>query len=1230
MKNEKDEIIQLNTINLISKSNQNLRIIIKIIAFQEMIYQRVNLEKKRNENLKSINDGILVLRKNVMRVLKDFLDYEEIIQIIKKNNFEILNPIKDKNNIINYDELNDIILEKIIDKLPEKLVYPKEKKNIKELFDKMKEENKKELKYYKCIKFGKPKPIKLVFLDDLEMINIDIYNDIYINLINKEDLELVSLFLFSNIIIENKYIFILIKEMGNLGYEIGKYNENKIFKIEYILNKNQIDSSTFFLDFLQKNGINYIVNNFKNNKDLNSFEYQIELPKKQKIIIDCYKVDQKKIIIKPTNDTKNLKQYYNERIKILILLLSYHIKYFPKELKCEKNTKIDIQDAFFMNRKFIEFFYFNDLQNMIYINEKIKNDINNMNIKDLTLDYAGEIINKLSNESLKNINKAISQNKNDIPFNAKQEEIELINNKKIIFYNDFVLIDRKIFSYLFEKYFFISLKNQCMSFISNNNEDILIIHNESQNTIFVGKYDNDKYFYKIDYILYFENFKKLDNELKSIKSLGFNSYINKKLILSKINENETYVFPIFTENEIVGYLYKYNLSILNYNNIINYIEYLKNLNLKLIISLYIYYKIINNKLLSKQYNIFNYEKYYLINHNLLENIKKDVDYNIFNEYLDKHYANLNNIEKINKENILSLISILSPELLNKYSKKEINKDIYKNNNIEPNEISFNYTDHEMKNMNIIIYNNFELIDKTLGEILFQNIQLKTFAECIFINGYIIVNLPNNKLNNNKFISLIGIIDYENNFLIKYIFIYIKDLRKKHLSSIWKKFDEYINNLNFQGSNPPITYGNNYEIIGTIIKYDINLNQKLSKIENNNINDFNLKNSNNEKNSNNNYINTFNNDNMNNNNVIDSKNNNKGKNLNDNFEICPKIGLQNIGATCYMNATLQCFCHIKEFVEYFKYKIQNNILENKKNLSSSFKILVDNLWPDKKSKNNYYSPVDFKDKISSMNPLFKGIAANDSKDLVNFIILTLHLELNETKKKINNENMKIDQTKKECVFQAFCEYFLQNNNSIISTLFYATNCNVTECYTCHTPLFNYQTYFFIVFPLEEVRKFVNQNNQFNYNNNVVDIYQCFEYDRKINVMAGDNSLYCNYCKLNSSCGMYTYLVTGPNILILILNRGKGKQFDVKINFYEYLNLNNYIEYKNTGFNYQLIGVITHIGESSMSGHFIAYCRDPLIKKWSKYNDALVSDVNNFQNEVINFAMPYLLFYQKIDS
>ena len=75
-------------------------------------------------------------------------------------------------------------------------------------------------------------------------------------------------------------------------------------------------------------------------------------------------------------------------------------------------------------------------------------------------------------------------------------------------------------------------------------------------------------------------------------------------------------------------------------------------------------------------------------------------------------------------------------------------------------------------------------------------------------------------------------------------------------------------------------------------------------------------------------------------------------INDCFLNCPLIGLDNIGANCFMNATLQCLCHIPEFVNDFKYnkefipKIRNDITYGNILLSSSFKLLVEKLWPDR--------------------------------------------------------------------------------------------------------------------------------------------------------------------------------------------------------------------------------------------------------------------------------------------
>ena len=230
-----------------------------------------------------------------------------------------------------------------------------------------------------------------------------------------------------------------------------------------------------------------------------------------------------------------------------------------------------------------------------------------------------------------------------------------------------------------------------------------------------------------------------------------------------------------------------------------------------------------------------------------------------------------------------------------------------------------------------------------------------------------------------------------------------------------------------------------------------------------------------------------------------------------------------------------------------------------------------------------------------------------------------------------------------MFNNFVDNFMATNNSIISDLFYGINCNITECGGCNTQTFNYQTYFFLVFPLEEIRKYKINNSQFNNNqfnnynnqynnfnsNNEVSIYDCFDYYKKINIMSGENSMYCNYCKRTCNSSICTLLTSGPLVLILLFNRENENENNFKVNFTEKLNLTNYIQFNNNlPVIYKLIGVISNIGYSSINRHFIAYCRDPITDKWHKYNDTIVTEVNNFEFEIINFGIPYLLFYQKI--
>ena len=327
------------------------------------------------------------------------------------------------------------------------------------------------------------------------------------------------------------------------------------------------------------------------------------------------------------------------------------------------------------------------------------------------------------------------------------------------------------------------------------------------------------------------------------------------------------------------------------------------------------------------------------------------------------------------------------------------------------------------------------------------------------------------------------------------------------------------------------------------------------------------------------------------------------------------GLKNVGATCYMNATLQCFSNIDKI----RTELINKYLKAKdKELSSALAEVLYNLW--EKLDERKFSPKNFKEIISRMNPMFKGIGANDPKDLILFMLMTIHKETNE-KSQMNfyNNGQPPDPSCFMAVYNDFINYCSIQNNSIISNEFYGYTDNMTTCAFCTRTIHNIQLVNILFFPLEEVRKFKG------YCENIrVPLLSCFEYYEKYEMYP---SFYCNYC--HNCCPAYSNskLIKAPNSLIINLNRGKGLEFNVNVSFEEYLDIKQFICSYDSPYYYELKGVISHFGTNDDGGHFIAYCKNSNNCKWYKYNDEIVEECN-FE-DVVTKGMPYVLFYSHIE-
>ena len=345
-----------------------------------------------------------------------------------------------------------------------------------------------------------------------------------------------------------------------------------------------------------------------------------------------------------------------------------------------------------------------------------------------------------------------------------------------------------------------------------------------------------------------------------------------------------------------------------------------------------------------------------------------------------------------------------------------------------------------------------------------------------------------------------------------------------------------------------------------------------------------------------------------------------------------VGLQNIGATCYMNATLQALSNTNSLTEYFIDKskfIPNN--SNKKMTSEYYKVLS-NLWSETK-KNGDYAPYDFKQALSEENTLFAGIQANDSKDLINFLLERFHIELNNPKPNNNDNNIvNVNQMDEMQTLSAFISDYFNSNRSIITDSFYGILETKSKCGGCQCTKFNFQIFSFLEFPLEQVNIYMYQmGRRFNMINQApknpdVDLYECFEYYQKIDVMNGQNQMYCNICNGNRDTFYGTTIYSLPNYLIINLNRGKGAVYECRVNFPEKLNLLNYASFKQGNTYFHLYAVICHLGPSSMSGHFVAYCKHRKNNKWYKYNDSFVTECT--KDKQYNEGMPYILFYKAV--
>ena len=176
----------------------------------------------------------------------------------------------------------------------------------------------------------------------------------------------------------------------------------------------------------------------------------------------------------------------------------------------------------------------------------------------------------------------------------------------------------------------------------------------------------------------------------------------------------------------------------------------------------------------------------------------------------------------------------------------------------------------------------------------------------------------------------------------------------------------------------------------------------------------------------------------------------------------RVGLSNLGNTCYMNASLQCLSNTKDFTKYFINKLDEPILnyDNRINtaeglVTKEFSKLINDMWL---SEEGVINPIDFRKSFIQLYPAFNNHVQQDSQEFLSTLLNYLHIGLSR-----NSHSNDLDFYKQE---------------SIISDLFQGEFKNIIKCQKCNQVKIKNEKYMFLSLPIPEKHenykfKFFNQ-------------------------------------------------------------------------------------------------------------------------------------------------------------
>ncbi|KAM6976466.1 ubiquitin carboxyl-terminal hydrolase 21 [Aplochiton taeniatus] len=334
----------------------------------------------------------------------------------------------------------------------------------------------------------------------------------------------------------------------------------------------------------------------------------------------------------------------------------------------------------------------------------------------------------------------------------------------------------------------------------------------------------------------------------------------------------------------------------------------------------------------------------------------------------------------------------------------------------------------------------------------------------------------------------------------------------------------------------------------------------------------------------------------------------------------RVGLRNVGNTCFLNAVVQCLSHTRGLRDYCLLKTYRaeKFSREESDLMEEFSQILAGLW-DVNGEDKVVNPGRFYTTFKEAVPYFSGYSQQDAQEFLRFLMDRLHTEINRrpsVRRTGLEPEPKYAKIRIEEEASAMWKRHLERDDSKIVDLFSGQLRSSLHCSICS----HYSTTFDVFCDLSlPIPKRGSAGG--------VSLKECLDLFSQEEKLDEENAPMCERCNKRTVSTKKLSIQRFPQVIVIHLNRFAMSRWSickskVCVSFpLTNLDLGPYGPADSGPVLYDLYAVCNHSGTVNM-GHYTACCLEE--NGWCFYNDSSVTPVSENQ---LQSSQAYVLFYQR---